>query len=319
MAINDASTLCALVDNTARCVCIYSIGVGWPELPDTLVAVYDGCDPEECDPEECDPEECDPEDAVTFVNTGSTNGILIQLDARDVSFKPIHLCFVHRGSVETLLVAYQETRSGLFTSIQVCEISVTAVLIRRMPRLHTRFVNLNGSQLWEHSIAYAPCTDIIAVGMKDDGVRILDYVSGAVLRTIVTISISLAFSADGRQLFVAKVEYSASISTRNVVVEQFSSAGDSNIPACKITTLGPKFKRSAFFCSLMCGGGDGVVVCSDVDGVVMGGELVVVPHNVTALARLGVDLCYRSYDGGLHVVRDRWWGSLRAAWITACV
>ncbi len=242
-------------------------------------------------------------------------------------FDPKQLCFAKRGSVETLLV----TSGGNGGLCGITEVSAAAGGFMR-------FIGLEGASMMR-GIAYTPQKDVIAVTFLatdpcQHGVRILQYESGNVIRTIgSTWNVgSTTFSTNGVCLYVS---YLFGRPHNQVCYVQMFPTHENGSRTLSIRGTpvhgGTPDNITLPICGVMLCADDGgvIVVCKrdmhDTALVYMDASVttvlhrVVVPGEVAALAWLGTTLCCKNYDGDMYAVIDEWSESLRAAWVTACV
>jgi hypothetical protein len=236
-------------------------------------------------------------------------------------------CFVRRGCVETLLVA----AAGSSTH-GIVEVSTTGAFIRHID------VPLKGTRHTYYGLSYTPRGDTIAVACmnnRDDEtiVRFLQYESGATIRTFedVVHPSALAYSTDGTHLLISHLlfvdttrchmHYVSTFRCESMVCTARVDVHGATCLSVHSSVLCCDDHGSRFFlayanriagnttnCNVVYSDGMGVVKRATVPGTA-----------ASALAWLGVDVCVRTDDDTLTLIRDEWTSSLRGAWLTACV
>jgi DNA-binding beta-propeller fold protein YncE len=240
----------------------------------------------------------------------------VQIDCVEADEMMKHVCFAKRGTVETLLIAHQ---------LHVTEATTSGAFLRGIDLHAAALADPCGYII---GIAYAPRSDLIAVAVIMDRIEsssifVLSYTSGDVLCATKYLGESyprsVAFSTDGTHLLVSD-NRGRRVSAVEVAADAMSWRTDVSWAA----------NDRQYTTGVLCREDGGVVVAcrswetgrANVLYVNANGELervVSLSSLLVTLAWYGVDVCYRTWEGAVHVIPDEWSSSLRSAWVTACV
>ncbi len=248
-----------------------------------------------------------------------------------------HTCFAKRGATETVLMTHQP--------LHVTETTTSGAVLRDIDvrAAAMKYVECaDGLRLldtwhgtWHiRGIAYTPHGDAIAVTVvncngPDHYIITLHYGTGDVLHATKCVydvregccPLGIAFSADGAQLFVAD--------SHNPRVCAFRVMAGMMSPCPDVLCTGDGVYGAL---SVLCCENGGLVAacCAERKGALEtrllytnaeGGleRMVALPTQEVALTWYGVDVCYRTWEGSVCIIPDKWSSSLRGAWVAACV
>ncbi len=220
---------------------------------------------------------------------------------------PVSACFVHRDSVDTLLICD-------YGNDRVVEVTARGVFLRA--------IAVDGRP---YGIAYCGSSGVIAVSLRvAHAVVLLQYESGT-MKPEVTIGSGTAGNADGQLHYPRGVTFKTD--SRYILVADYGNHRVSKFSAASgafvahVISNGISWPTDVLQCE------DGSIVVAHVDGVVcvrkggvtiqsIGGAFF--PQSLSHSPSL-IGVVVKCRDGSVFVLRDAWSHSLRCAWVHACV